>query len=55
MMGRQPRLVADGIVYHARHQGNNHPAALSDDANRAAFLDALGQTKERHPFRLYGH
>jgi hypothetical protein len=47
MSGRQPRLVADGLAYHARNRGNNRPAMLSDDADRAAFLEALGSAAAR--------
>src|SRR5438309_11822565 len=54
MMGRQPRLVADGLVCHARNRGNNRPAVVSDDADRATFRQALGQTTERYPFRRCG-
>ncbi len=52
MRGRQPRLVGDGLVYHARNRANNRKPVLSDDADRGALIDALGQTKERYPFRL---
>ncbi len=51
---RQPRLVADGLVYHARNRGNNRPAVLSDDADRAAFLQALGQAEHHFQTLLHG-
>ena len=55
MMARQPRLVPDGRVSHARSRHHTRPAVLSDDAGRAAFLEALDQTTARHPFWLYGY
>ena len=54
-MGRALRLVADGLVYHALNRGNNREAVFSTDADFAAFLQALRQTQERYPFRLYGY
>lgn len=54
-MGRPPRPIADGLVYHALNRGNNRAGvfALADDYRQ--FLDALRQTKERYPFRLYAY
>jgi putative transposase len=54
-MGRLPRAVDDGLVYHALNRGNNRAAVLRDDADRVAFLEALAKTKERYPFRLFGY
>jgi putative transposase len=54
-MGRQPRLVADGLVYHALNRGNNRARVFCHDADFQQFLDALAQTKERYPFRLYAY
>ena len=54
-MGRLPRLVADGLIYHALNRGNNRQAVFSRQADFTAFLDALAQTQERYPFRLYGY
>ena len=51
-MARAPRLVADGLVYHALNRGNNREAVFSRDADYAAFLDALDQTRERYAYRL---
>jgi hypothetical protein len=42
MMRGQPRLVADGLVCHSRNWANSRPALLSDEADRDAFLQALG-------------
>ncbi len=53
MMGRQPGLVPEGLVYHAPNRGgHNRQAVLSDVADPAAFREVPGQTKERYPFRL---
>jgi putative transposase len=54
-MGRSPRLVADGLVYHALNRGNNRQAVFLADRDFAAFLHALTQTQQRYPFRLYGY
>jgi putative transposase len=52
-MGRPPRLIADGLVYHALNRGNNRAPVFFEAADYQLFLQALGQTKERYPFRLY--
>src|SRR5260370_992539 len=52
-MGRQPRLIADGLVYHALNRGNNRNVIFSGADDFKAFLDALAQTRERYPFRLF--
>jgi putative transposase len=54
-MGRLPRAVDEGLVYHALNRGNNRADVFNDDADRTAFLEALAKTKERYPFRLFGY
>jgi putative transposase len=54
-MGRPPRPIEDGFVYHAVTRGNNRQDVFHDDEDRLAFLDAVGKTGERYPFRLYGY
>ena len=54
-MGRQPRLIAEGLVYHALNRGNNRARVFFHDADFQQFLHALVQTKERYPFRLYAY
>ena len=54
-MGRLPRKSDDGLVYHAFNRGNNREAVLGDDADCAAFLEALARTWDRRPFRLFGY
>src|SRR5438045_4359650 len=50
-MPRLPRPVADGLLYHAL----NRDAVFAGDADFRAFLAALGQTRQRYPFQLYGY
>src|SRR5438046_4206305 len=54
-MGRLPRPIADGLVYHALNRGNNRGPVFGDTTDYRAFLRALGQTQRRYPFRLYGY
>jgi putative transposase len=54
-MGRLPRAIDDGLVYHALNRGNNRAAVFADDDDHLAFLQALVATKERYPFRLFGY
>ena len=54
-MGRLPRLIEDGLVYHAINRGNNRSHVFADDADHLAFLGALAKTKVRYPFSLFGY
>jgi putative transposase len=54
-MGRLPRLIADGLVYHALNRGNNRLGVFAGAADFQQFLRALEQTKGRYPFRLYAY
>jgi putative transposase len=54
-MGRLPRAIADGLVYHALNRGNNRAAVFADDDDHLAFLQALAATQQRYPFRLLGY
>ena len=54
-MGRLPRTIDDGLVYHAFNRGNNRADVFGDDADRLAFLEALTKTRDRYPFRLFGY
>jgi putative transposase len=54
-MGRLPRIIDDGLTYHALNRGNNRADVFADDSDRLAFLDAIARTKERYPFRLLGY
>jgi putative transposase len=54
-MGRLPRLIEDGLIYHAINRGNNRSNVFADDADHLAFLGALAKTKVRYPFSLFGY
>jgi putative transposase len=54
-MGRLPRLIADGLVYHALNRGNNGAIVFARAVDFQQFLQALAQTRERFPFRLYAY
>ncbi len=54
-MARLPRPIDDGLIYHARNRGNNRADVFTDDGHRQAFLDTLGQTQARSPFKLLGY
>jgi putative transposase len=54
-MARQPRPIADGLVYHALTRRNNRAAVFFCPDDYLAFLHALGQTQLRYPVRLYGY
>ena len=54
-MGRLPRVIDEGLVYHAINRGNNRADVFADDADYLAFLQSLAATKERYPFRLFGY
>ena len=49
-MGRLPRTIDDGLVYHALNRGNNRADVFGDDADHVAFLQALAKTKDATPF-----
>src|SRR6266536_1278953 len=50
-MGRQPRPVADGLLYHA----NNRAAVFCGAEDFRSFLHSLAQTQTHYPFRLFGY
>jgi putative transposase len=54
-MARRPRLIGDDLVYHAINRGNNRAVVFTDDDDRRAFLEAIGRTREKYPFRLLGY
>jgi hypothetical protein len=45
--GTRPRLIADGLVYHALNLGNHRADAFHHPDDRLAFLDALARTQSR--------
>ena len=54
-MGRQPRPIADGLLYHGLNRGNNRSPVFFAEEDYCAFLRALAQTQRRYPFRLFGY
>jgi putative transposase len=54
-MGRLPRAVDEGLIYHALNRGNNRADVFVEDSDHLAFLQALGQTQSRYPFKLFGY
>ena len=54
-MGRLLRPTDDGLTFHAINRGNNRDVVFADDADHQAFLQSLGRTQLRYPFRLYGY
>lgn len=54
-MGRLPRAIDDGLIYHALNRGNNRAAVFADDDDHLAFLQALATTRQRYPLRLLGY
>src|SRR5262245_34999113 len=54
-MPRLPRLIDDGLVYHALNRGNNRQAVFRRNADFEHFLAALQKTRERYPFDLYAY
>ena len=54
-MGRLPRPVQDGLVFHALNRGNNRDCVFASPEDHEAFLAALAKTQQRYPFRLYGY
>jgi putative transposase len=54
-MGRPPRPIENGLVYHALNRGNNCADVFADEEDRSAFLESLAKTKDRYPFQLFGY
>jgi REP-associated tyrosine transposase len=54
-MGRLPRAIGEGLIYHALNRGNNRTDVFAEEGDYLAFLYALGQTQNRYPFKLFGY
>ena len=54
-MPRPLRPIDDGLVYHVINRGNNRQDVFHKPDDFRAFLTALGELKERKPFKLYGY
>ena len=54
-MGRLPRAIDDGLIYHAHNRGNNGANVFTANRDREGFLESIGQTQARYPFKLFGY
>jgi putative transposase len=54
-MPRPLRPIDDGLIYHVINRGNNRQKVFRKRGDFTAFLEALGELKERKPFHLYGY
>jgi len=54
-MARSLRIEYPGAVYHVTSRGNGGQAVFLDDGDRAAFLQCLGLSIERHGWRCHGY
>jgi putative transposase len=54
-MGRLPRAVDKGLVYHAFNRGNNRADVFVEEGDHLAFLEALARTQDRYQFKLFGY
>ncbi|MBX7165381.1 MAG: transposase [Pirellulales bacterium] len=54
-MPRPLRPVGASLTYHVINRGNNRQPVFHGDDDFAAFLRALGELKQRRPFKLFGY
>ena len=54
-MARLPRLVAPGLPHLIVHRGHNGQAVFVDDADRAAYLKALGECAREAGLAVHGY
>src|SRR5271157_2911553 len=54
-MGRLPRTIDDGLIYHALNRGNNGVSVFTANRDREGFLEAMGLTQARYPFKMFGY
>jgi putative transposase len=54
-MPRPLRPIDNGLIYHVINRGNNRQDVFLKEGDFRAFLAALGELKERKPFKLYGY
>ena len=45
IMGRLPRTIADGLVYHAMNRRNNRADVFAGNGDHEAFLESLRVAK----------
>ena len=44
-MGRLPRAIGEGLIYHALNRGNNRTDVFTEEGDYLAFLYALGKPR----------
>ncbi len=54
-MGRDPRPVADGAIYHLMARGNRRQPIFLDDDDRKMFLRMLSRVCVRYGWTCYGY
>lgn len=54
-MGRNPRPVADGAVYHVMARGNRRQPIFEDDDDRRTFLRMLSRVCSRYGWTCYAY
>jgi putative transposase len=54
-MARPPRIEIAGGIYHVIARGNERRAIFRDNNDRAAFLELLAKTLERHRWELLAY
>lgn len=54
-MVRPLRIEFDGALYHVKSRGDRREAIFEDDADRAQFLDVLGEVILRFNWRCHAY
>jgi putative transposase len=54
-MARFPRVVVVDVPHHVTQRGNARQAILTEDADRVAYLELLGQYCELYRLSLLGY
>ena len=54
-MARKPRLEYEGALYHVISRGNARQPIFLSDADYRRYLAYLGESQQRHGFRLYAY
>lgn len=51
-MGRKPRVLYSGGIYHVIQRGNNRKYIFDNEEDKAMFLELLDKTMSKYPFQL---
>ncbi len=54
-MGRMPREIEPGGIYHVTSRGNNKAEVFLDEGDRLLFTDLLTRTAQRHEWHVFAH